>query len=252
VTIEEAVQAAEAGDITAMNALGDIASQGMLLQEAFEWYERSATLGDPYGTLMALISRNLYALVSEGIGDYEGALESWHASLNWIKVIIDDNGNSQEHREIAISKYSHTLSGIGSCLYVLGRNAEATSPLELAIEEGEISAKVVLGLNYYKMMNEQNFEMLIRQAIPLLENVFDPGIALSNSSNLDQRILYMSHRLLEEAYRKGLGGVKPDPTKAYECLLHLETQGLEDYREEVQSALSKYKKGIFGGYKYIG
>ena len=95
-TFEEAVQAAENGDISAINALGDSFRNDSKIEEAIEWYERSANLGDHYGRCMAMMSRSLWALTSEGIDDYDGALENWQISFHFLKSILDDETHSRK------------------------------------------------------------------------------------------------------------------------------------------------------------
>jgi len=248
--IEEITQAAMNGDISAINTLGDFFTNDVRMNEAAEWYERSAQLGDHYGRYMGMLARCTWALSAEGVGVYGDALENWQRSFYLAKSILDDPNSPNNNYEGAKRSYPDILAGIGINLYFLERKDEAFETLSLATGAGNEFAAIVLGLYYQSTITEDTFVENFRKSIPLLEKVLAPNLNYSEDSYLDQMIIFLGHRYLAETYRIGFGETKPNVEKAYNCLLNLQSKNLKNYVQKVQNELRKYSKGLFGGYKY--
>jgi|GEM_PF-2347544 len=252
----ELIQAAQNGDVKAINTLGDIFANEMEMLNAIEWYDRSASLGDHYGRFMALQVHNIVAMSLEASSLYSDALEHWDSSYQLMHAILEDDSSSEEHQNTALESYARILCGIGSNLYFRKRVAEAVGPLEAAAEEGHVMAKVLLGVYYSTdaVSGETGsaFNAYIRKAVPLLELVLSPDFTYSEDSELDQRVVTSAHLRLAGIIRTGVGGRIPSVEDAYKCLLHLQAQNFEKSRDFVSAELSKYRKGFLGGYKYIG
>ena len=251
-TLEEILEAAENGDISAINAVGDVYSRDMHISDAAMWYGRSAALGDQYGRVMALMSHQLWASVGEGTGVYDDALDNWQMAYKYLTDILNDVNSLDEHTRTAKESYSGVVLGIGASLYFLKRKEESFKYLEIAAEQGEIMAEVMLGLYFQSTFTAETGYEYTKRSIPLLEKVFSPDFAYSDSSHMEQMIVFLAYRYLAETYRRGLGGLKPDTARSYNCMLCLHEQNLKNYTDEVRKELGKYKKGLLGGYKYIG
>ena len=249
---EEVVQAALGGDVDAMCAVGNAHFQNNDVREASEWFERAADAGSRVGRMLAMMGYEMDAIACEIIGDYKDALASRQKSFYFMNEILGDEEESDDNMQKASDIFSSTMLGIGGNMYVLGQKEDAVTPLELAAERGELMAKVFLGLYYITTATAQDGYASARKGVQFLETFFRSDFTFTESSRLHQGAVHMGHCMLATAYRVGLGGSTPDNTKAYECLLHLQAQNLKYYAEEVREELAKYKKGLLGGYKYIG
>jgi len=251
-TIEEVVEAAQSGNVAAMNVLGDAFREEIKMRDAAEWYERAANLGDAYGKQMALYTWLIWASACEGTGAYDDAVTSWQSGYRMMMAVAEDTSISEEERNQALAHRPEILCGIGANLYFLQKKDEALEPLFRAAEERNLMARVVLGMTYQTNSTEQNWVEDFKRSIPLMESLFNASFKYEKSSQLDQKIVYLAHRMLAETYRKGLGGMNSNIERAYQCLLHLQSLNLSNFANEVAAELQKYHKGIFGGYKYRG
>jgi len=248
----ELLQAAEAGDITAINTIGSSFFEEEKFTDAARWYERSANLGDSFGKQMAFSLWGLLGSACESNGYYDDALARWRGSYQMALKVIADTNLTNAERDVALAKRAEILCGIGANLYVLGRKEEALEPLSLAAEEGSLMAKVVLGMYYATTATNLTVVESYRQAIPLLETLFNTNFTYEKKSQLDRSIVYVAYSQLATAYRTGLGGMVPSIERAHTCMLHLQNQDLHDFSGEITVELKKYRKKLLGGYAYIG
>lgn len=81
-TLEEAIQLADSGDVSAMNSLGDYYYNKDSIIDAYKWYSISANAGDSYGTLLAMKCEMMFAITSPTISQWKEALTHCELLLN--------------------------------------------------------------------------------------------------------------------------------------------------------------------------
>ena len=250
-TIEEVKRIAKAGNIEAIHVVADYCYREGDIMEAAEWYERSAEHGNSAGRIAAFQMRCLGGITFQGTGYFMEALECWSGAYRLLSGIVNDDGIDEESQQLCLKKLPSIEYGIGAIFYLLGRRETASDSLHSAVNGGSVIAKIALGLMYYDDIADRSRPSDIHETISLLEAVFDPDLVIGGiGSKLDETIIYRAHCLLAEIYRKGTGGLEQDVGKAYNCMLHLQAQSLENYSEEAEVELRKYGIGFGEGYQY--
>lgn len=251
-TLEEAIRAAESGNIGAMNSLGDHYIEQNSFFEANEWFLKAANLGSPYGMHQSMMCDIMLAMASEDLGLWQDALDSWNAARTKALVLVRNEGVPEDFKASARTHFLDTIViGLGLA-NTMTENYDAA--IEWLKESSDSRATVLLGLCYYKRGGSKaDLSQSYVEAFPLLS-------ILNSEPNmkLPARVKWLCWNALAFIYRIGDDlsdlSVKTDFAASYHCLeMALSLPGLSEKQVAfTRTELQKYTKGLFGSYTYNG
>ena len=247
-TLEEAIQAAESGNIGAINSLGDYFFEQNEITKAHEWFSKSASAGSPYGIHQSMLCDMMLALASGDMGLWEDALSSWNSARAKALVLVQHEEVSEQLKQSARDSFLTTITyGLGLSYVCLSNYDAAIAWLK---ESYENRAKVLLGYCYFQGSDVPHSYL---KAFPLLK-------ILNTEPDLDlpTPIKWVCWNGLALLYR--IGDTLPDPSiktdlaSAFHCVeMALSLPDLSEKQADFTKAeLRKYTKGLFGSYTYNG
>ena len=250
-TLEEAVQAAESGNVSAMNSLGDYYVEQNEYLEANTWFSKAASAGSPYGIHQSMLCDMMLAMADEDLGLWQDALDRWNAARAKALVLVQNEGVAEDFKTSARTHFLNTIV-IG-----LGLGNTMTENYDAAIawlkESDDNRAKVLLGLCYYKRGGDGDLLQACAEAFPLLKILnTEPDMKIAT------RIKWLCWNTLAFIYRVGDSladpSVKTDLAASYHCLeMALNLPDLSEKQAVfTREELKKYSKGLFGSYTYNG
>lgn len=176
-TLEEAIRAANNGDVSAAVAIGDYymsneqVSMPERQEQALPWYEMAATANDVYSARLAMHFRAVKANAIEVIlGDSPRRDDSmFDAAQNWIKVAewahvvmlapgLDDNVRAEARRI-----FDGALFDYAKNLYYLGLYEKALDAAQLA-SNNDVRIQCLFGVCLYKLGSQNNSGNILGQA----------------------------------------------------------------------------------------
>lgn len=249
-TLEEAVQAAESGNVGAMNSLGDYFFEQDEIMKAHEWFSKSADAGSSYGIHQSMLCDMMLALAHGDMGGWETALGEWTNARNKALLLVQHEGVSEDLKKSAReSLFNEITYGLGLANVCLGQYDAAIECLEGS--SYDTRAKVLLGYCYFHFAEDSDAYFKAFILLKILKD--EPGLSIPDS------VKWMCWIGLAIIYRVGIilpdyVAVKADLATAYWCLetaLHL--PDLSDKQADfLKAELQKYGKDVFGNYTYNG
>lgn len=247
-TLEEAVQAAESGNIGAMNSLGDYFFEQNEIEKANQWFSKSATAGSPYGIHQSMLCDMMFAMASEDLGLWQDALDSWNAARAKALVLVQHEEVAENFKESARTQFLNTIViGLGlanTCL----KNYDMA--IEWLKESEDDRAKILLGYCYFQGSDDTHSHAKAFHLMKILSE--KPDVKLPAS------VKWVCLINLSMLYRFGDNlpdqSIKTDVAAAYRCVEMATT--LPELSEKLagiaREELKKYTKGLFGSYSYNG
>lgn len=116
-TLEEALQAANEGNIVAINLLGNYFFHEQEYLQALEWFSRSANAGDMYGNVQAMLCSTFMAMSGEEVNGWTYALDNWKQAYHRCIYIIRQEDFSEDVRKIAFENLKTIIWGMGNDHY---------------------------------------------------------------------------------------------------------------------------------------
>jgi len=261
-TLEEAKQLAEQGDIGAMCSLGDFyikQNTGDGIEEASKWYEMAAERNILYAVHMTVLSKKILSYAGLQIVDgsetgWGFVKKDWQETYDWalreMGMLNDEVAGAEKiDRNQAISNYNDALYYLALCNYEQKNYQEVVSLLK---DTKEKRAKVLYGSALFDMAHyDEEYEYALQQF-----NFIDGDVeyASSQKSKYEEKVYALAALVLSQIYRQGLGknGVTPNMEKAVKLLDFVKTNlANEGMKELVNEELQHYQKKLFGGYKYV-
>ena len=254
-TLEEAKIRAEYGDTNAMMALAKHYFKDADNDKSYElacmYQERAAEAGDPNALTQLAQSSQLVAKAAlqflEQCGNSETITHDLENALKWTSKLLHNIQNNNIHGEAEQFAFEVYLDSIYwlSAVYCLEENYVGI----LHITKGISSpiAQALHGLALFQL-SKTNAEM--NQSFAYLKNILDP-IVWSDKFGTTQTL-----ELLRVETGLALSQMHlnyKDADSAYNTLSTM-LQNTKDFelRNTIQKNMSRYRKTLFGGYKYIG
>lgn len=251
-TIEEARLQANQGDIGAMCSLGDYYRQKQDFEEAAKWYDMGAQRDVVYAAHMAVKVHSIIAISALQIVnkvEYGWAFArddtkaAFDASVREMTLLRDKvPGYETVDPDEAYSDFVDNAYRFALCSYEMGENALAIRTVD-GSEKPE--ARVLYGQALFESdPTDENF-VIAFDGVKCLE-----GIEFGDA---EEELYARAVFLLSMMYREGVPerGVAPNAEKAV-TLLTKASGRLKDqkFKSIIDKELSRYKKKMFGGYKY--
>lgn len=242
-TLEEAIEKANGGDVGAMESLGSYYMDEHNLGEAFNWFVKAADEGSFSGMVMSANMFNTLAEYDKLHGEWEKAYaklsqSQFYASkallsaedITPILKILGDAMYGRAFIQNYIFKDKHTALEtikMGGDSSVLKHRILQAVCIDLDCEENISEAYKLLSV----LKDTKAEELKISEYDSMDQNVFVDGFEILA---ILLRIYFNQIDLAAEVLIKG-----------YNCIT------AENGRKTIANELSHYKKGLFGGYKYV-
>jgi len=229
--LQDAIQAANSGNVDAMIMLGDFYSKqndsNYDLDEAIKWYELAAKQGKLGAMYCAMIYRNQDAVMSQMIGNLQSAYTSFAMSYQWAGSLIQSdaiNLMSDDMYNSCVDCYFGGLYGVAQSLYFDAK--KYTNALEFAkMAEGTDSspvkakAQILEGLCHMKIGREHQGQLGLESfgeaAQKFIEGFSDKSYAVSAKPKLEDIAFAQGLLLLANFYKNGIPGrMSSDPSAA--------------------------------------
>jgi tetratricopeptide (TPR) repeat protein len=255
VTLQEAIDAANGGDVMAMlnitsYYLKDVNAETM--EQALPWCEKAAYKGSWQGAKYAVIIHNTYGVASMATGDWQSTIDDLYQSITFSKMIIDFNSADAETINWATSTIKDAFYKIALCYTKLKNYGNAISALSALDCSGVSKARLLKGVCTF-CMAESNADFYNAYQLLSVFLEVSPELLLSNTSGVTEEIaLVMGYLFLAIILRTGEGGIHIDVNKAYMVTSNVypSVQTVEA-RRMLSDELAHYQKKVFGGYQYI-
>lgn len=203
----------------------------------------------------------LRAILKEDL-DWEESLAAWQGVYADAQYVIGHSEATDEEKQTALKNLADSILGIGSRLFDMEEYGQAAEILESGLQSNaaDVRAKIVLGLVYFNLGTQagrnsdaQNFRQFLATSYHYLKYAED-NVELDEFSS---KYKYFSLYNLAVLYRQAVPGVSSIPRdveRSYQCIR--QAASLPELPDEayalLNSELSKYRKGFFGGYTYNG
>lgn len=245
---EKIMKRALAGDVDAMIILGDAyASSGDKVDydsmtNALQWYERAADAGNSYGAMQAILTHNIFALLSEKLLDFKEEIMEYEKVIELTDRIFKIRNIDKDTKVSARKEYIKAHYKIAGCYYILHEYRMAMAYLD-GIDAKGFKKKLLKGLCEYQLAeNETGW----RKAYRLLYSIEEQLLLFDGSENMDimeQIILAQGYIILSHIYYFGIGGTSENVKRAYRIVMTAyQTITDEGLREDlIASELERYK-----------
>ena len=190
------------------------------------------------------------ASVDEKLGKWDELLESRETSIklfqNLFSIAPDEltTENQEKISNLRLTEYPRELCSLSKCYIVKERYDDAIDLLQESIDLGSEGAKMLAGVAY---LSRQKAEADFHNAARLLTSIDILSDAVNREVNNEY---FQANALfgLSLFYRL----FQHDNAKAYNCLSQIiNTDWQDDLKVDAVDEIAHYKKGFFGGYKYI-
>ena len=263
-TIEEAKQMADQGDIGAMCSLGDFyikQNTGEGIKKASKGYELAARKNVIYAIHMTVLSKKILAYSGlQVVAGYESEESVDFVKKNWEEVydwasqeieMLDDNVPGSEKIDIkqAVENYNDAIYYLALCNYEL-RNYDVVITLLKDIDDKR--ARILYGSALFDTANYDDEYEYAWQQFKFIDG--DVEYASAPKAKYEEKIYTVAVLLLSQLYRQGLGEkhTKSNLEKSVNLLnfvkSYLTNEGM---LELVDEELRHYQKKMLGGYKYV-
>ena len=265
-TLEEAIQAAHDGDVSAAVAIGDYymkneqLSQPERQEQALPWYEMAAEANDIYSARIAMHLRAQEANVIEILlGDssqqqdlMHQAVQNWMNVVKWAHIVMLATDLDDNTRAEARKVYNDALFDYTKNLYYLGQYERALDAMQLA-GNNDVRMQCLLGVCLYKLGAQNKNGNVLSQAYQRLSVLERVSWAQNPHDGLKEELIYYRAACyLATLRRLGQVGVQKDLGISVSVLsAAYDTLSTEKLKAAVQQDLSHYRKKTFGGYQYV-
>ncbi len=254
-TLDEALELAEAGNVTAMVAVAKYYTQEAMENNAYQladekalpWYEKAASLGDAFSKKMA------------------GHLHFMNAHATWKAFGVSYAQNDYEQEIGQALEFVLSMETPDSDLLQSIREDQAMFYLELAFtEDGDMPNRAYLektieymlpyATSYHYKEALQSLVIalsILGQELPQMGAVdtFVQAVMECESDYSENELYKISYALIwftvGNIYLHGLGSYQANDDSAYHCFEKSCT-----YEDTFASMLKKFRKKLFGGYVY--
>lgn len=265
-TLEEAIRAANKGDVSAATAIGDYYMSNEQLsmperqEKALPWYEMAATANDIYSARLAMHFRAAKANAIEVIlGDSPQRDENmFDAAQNWIRVAqwantvmyapsLDENVRAEARRI-----HDDALFDYAKNLYYLGQYVRALEAAQLA-SNSDVRIQCLFGVCLYKLGAQNRNDSIMSQAYQRLSILERASWVRNPHDGQKEEMIYFSAACyLATLRRLGQFGVPKDLWISVTILsAAYDTLCTGRIKAAVQQELAHYRKKTFGGYQYV-
>lgn len=256
-TIQEAIERANGGDVEAMVALGDYYSQEKAWSESLKWYETGAVQGSLYCIIQSMTLSSMSITAAKSLPDKDWMMESSEKCgkyANMLLMAISSHPEQfkpesiEQFRSDALAKLSDARFHLALGIYLGDKTpngiARAVNELRLTDTSGNLAARILLGVilfeqrdldESYQKLNilTSSLETLLFRELDLFTyTIYGRGYLALSLLCLHLNDTDMAHSVLENGVRA--------------------LSGYAEIRELLTAELSKYRKKLFGGYEYIG
>lgn len=241
-TLEEAIEKANGGDVGAMESLGSYYMEERELGNAFRWFLKAADEGSVFGMVM---SANMYNTTAENdrlSGEWEKAYDKFSRAQFYAAKAMPSLEDTTQIFE-TLNKAFYGRAFIQKNIF-----KDYSSALE-TIKMGDSSIlknRVLEGLCIELDSKENIFEAY--KLLSILKDRKVEELKINEYNEMDQNTFVEGFTILALLLRmffNQIGSAAEVLTKGYNCITY------ENGRKRIADELSHYKKGLFGGYKYI-
>lgn len=244
-TLEEAIQLANGGDVGAMSSLGEYyldryesTKDVTAMRDAWTWYTKAARFGHLLSAAQATELCRFIATPYEKMGAYGRAFECWSQGYDCAMLVWKSSDTPDSVRKRLIEQLPGFMYMMGYDLFCEQKYKEAMIYLETLVEEYEdTKSKVLLGLCHL------NLEDDIREGYRLLKTFENEGVEFDNAG-----ILYWAWMELALMYRAGIVGPS-DIQASYRCVQEA-AKIPGDIGEDARKELEKYTVDSTGQVTY--
>ena len=245
-TLEEAIDLANQGDLEAMAKLAAYYAEQDKMIEAGEWACKAASGGYVRAMLPAASSRVAISIakrtMSGGDSVRDQEVDELNEALQWIRCAKENGIDCEEERA------NRVIRERGLCAYFASCKDGSSISSEQALEylrEGwltpgdHLEADTFYGIALYQSKNTSESESeLCFNLLKRAASCSDSDLPLINLGVVDG---YLGFLYLEGE------GCAVDENTAYECFVRAGERGVD-----CSDILSQFKKKIFGGYVFVG
>lgn len=263
-TVNEAIQQANAGDVVTMLDLGNHYSRKGDYFEAIKWYQKASDDGNLFGTLRTAYCNEYIIRIFMGRGEWDIALGIFRetfpllSTLNanpnfldkeYLPALRTESDNGQTYRDEYVKLLTALLTDSLECNYMLSLydkiiddTAEADDPHSLVIR-----AMALHNLYPDDAPVEKRFDVACK-AYDILKNIISNGYTV-RPVHLDQLLCAQAVVFYANALASGWAEGKKDAEKAYHILTSWRDRFTDDDAKETVSIMLRgivVKHGIFG------
>jgi len=235
-TLQEVIQAANGGDITAMYTLGDYYFDQHEWSNAWKWLSMAADQGHINAAVESLLIGDKLAHYYEALPDYEMAYQCWAKCFRYIGRVAKVPNKTEDLENLIIGKYPDIVYGICYTLYCKKDYQKAREFLEGMIDpNSEKRMSVLLGLCYGKMGD-------LEKAYPYLALIEEHEIEFGQDA-----LKFLAYTYLSLIYRTS--DTHRNIEASYHCTL-MAAQLPGAMGEAARDELKHYYKNELGNYAY--
>lgn len=248
--INDILELAHAGDSEAMMNACFYYYDEKDFSEAAQWAERAAEAGEERAPIILRALRSILGYADCGIGAFDEALEEWNSVKKWATYSLQKLQLNEEEHASALHDISKSEYYTAFCYYRKEMYRESISLNTLA----GTRASILRGLCIDKLALQTNDLSLLRTAFQVLTCIErDPVYFNMEKGEIDELVFVLAVHSLARFYTLGLVDfLKQDLNKAVNLLSSaLNVAVKTQHRTFIQNALSRYRKTMFGGYRYI-
>lgn len=257
-TIEEAIQLAENGDIGAMISLGDYyvrQNTGESISQAADWYVAAAKNNDVYAIHMTVLCKKMLAYAGLQIADHHEfgakfAMDDWKEVYHWAAkelecINAEAEGAQKINVDDALNNFTEASYFYALTCYWADRFSDVT---ELLSDFDDTRSRILFGAALIQLA-ESNAQMA--NAIRLLTPVIkDASYATADKVAWEEDVYALAALQLSMLYKNN--GSQSDLESAVSLLTFvLHAVKNENNTTIIRKELNHYQKKLFGGYKYV-
>ena len=256
-TIEEAIQLAENGDIGAMMALGQHYFQqntGEGISKAAEWYEAAAKQNVVLAIHLTVICKKILAYAGLQIAEHDEfgaqfAMNDWKEVYDWAAkelecINAEVEGTEKLNIDDALNNFTETSYFYALTCYWADRFCDVTALLS---DFDDTRSKILFGAALIQLA-ETNTQMANAMSI-LTPIIKDTSYAAADKGAWEEDVYTLTALQLSMLYKNN--GSQSDMESAVSLLnFVLRAVKNENNIAMLRSELNHYQKKLFGGYKY--